>query len=185
MDKPIIRPSSKTDFSFIEAALRFVLQEGAQFLLVGAASDPHTLAHFTALQKEYAGRSQVHMELLYDERLAHLIYAASDLVIVPSLFEPCGLTQMIAMRYGAVPLVRRTGGLADTVVEEEDGFLFGPPTPEGVRQALGAALTCWKRDPEQWNRLRLNGMTKDLSWKKACQNYLNLYRAAPSCARSI
>ncbi|MCP5469330.1 MAG: glycogen synthase [Chlamydiales bacterium] len=159
----------------IEAALKKCVAEGGQFLLVGSASDPETEHQFKALKEHYEKSRDVHIELSYNEALAHLVFAASDLLIVPSLFEPCGLTQMIAMRYGTVPLVRSTGGLADTVTEQ-NGFTFLPPTPEAVEATLLSAFSCWKQTPEKWSALVAKGMREDFSWKKPSERYLELYQ---------
>ena len=160
----------------IEAALRKTVSENGQFVLLGAASDPATKQLFLQLKMEYAQNKNVHIELVYDEALAHLVFAASDMLIVPSIFEPCGLTQMIAMRYGAVPLVRQTGGLADTVFEGKNGFCFGPATEAALSNALDRSFACWNSEPEKWKELIENGMREDFSWKKPAEAYLELYK---------
>ncbi|MCH9650125.1 MAG: glycogen synthase GlgA [Deltaproteobacteria bacterium] len=117
----------------------------------------------------------------YSEDLAHLIEAGSDVFLMPSRYEPCGLNQMYSLRYGTVPIVRKTGGLADTVQlfdpasGEGTGFVFDHYSADGVRWALSAALDCWK-DQDSWRQLILNGMAKDFSWQVQGQEYLNLYR---------
>ncbi len=117
----------------------------------------------------------------YNDPMAHAIEAASDLFLMPSRYEPCGLNQMFSMRYGTLPVVRRTGGLADSVIEVDPtagsgtGFVFEHFTADGLRWALGRALDAW-RDPTLWRRLMLNAMSQDFSWDKQVGSYVELYR---------
>lgn len=121
--------------------------------------------------------------LRFDERLAHKIYAGSDIFLMPSLFEPCGLGQLIAMRYGTVPVVRRTGGLADTVAdcdengERGDGFVFGEPTSVALGDAVGRALAAY-RDAGRWDGLVRRAMRADHSWERSAGEYAELYLTA-------
>ncbi|WP_242445553.1 glycosyltransferase [Chromatium okenii] len=132
----------------------------------------------------HCGESDCHLELGYDETLAHLIYAGADLMLIPSRYEPCGLTQMIAMKYGVVPVVRRAGGLADTVFdanysdqpfELRNGYVFDELTTAGLESALRRALGLWHGYPEYFWQLRVNGMRSDLSWRRPAQRYLAIY----------
>ena len=117
----------------------------------------------------------------YHNELAHRIEAASDIYLMPSLYEPCGLNQMYSLRYGAVPVVRQTGGLADAVqpfdsdTKEGTGFLFGPFVSEALRAALEAAMDVYS-NPRLWRRLVRNGMSQDFSWEKQVEEYVDLYR---------
>lgn len=117
----------------------------------------------------------------YDEGLAHRIVAGSDLFLVPSRYEPCGLTQMYAMRYGSVPVVRMTGGLADTVhhfdpsTGEGTGSVFRDADANGLRWAVDTALS-WYREPALWQRVQANGMSCDFSWARQAPEYETLYR---------
>ncbi len=160
----------------IEAALHHTLKLGGQFVLLGATSDNKTERHFKHLKQRVEKSGGAHLELTFDEKLSHLIFGAADLFLVPSLFEPCGLTQMIAMRYGALPLVRQTGGLADTIFEKENGFLFGPPTSEALVQTLERAFHLWKSSPDRWHTLQIAAMEGDYSWDLSAQAYLELYK---------
>ncbi|MEZ5333072.1 MAG: glycogen/starch synthase [Thermoanaerobaculia bacterium] len=123
----------------------------------------------------------------FQNELAHLIEAGADVFLMPSLYEPCGLNQMYSLRYGTVPVVRRTGGLADTVepwnpgTGDGTGFLFDHATPEGFAWALGRALDAWP-DRERWRRLRTNGMAMDWSWERQGGLYVELYRKLASGA---
>jgi starch synthase len=114
----------------------------------------------------------------FDERLAHRILAGSDIFLVPSLYEPCGLTQMYALRYGSVPVVRHTGGLADTVRDasraDGTGFVFHDYTAAALQSALSRALTRW-RDRTAWTELMRRGMAKDFSWEESAAVYEQLY----------
>ncbi|MFN0064814.1 MAG: glycogen synthase [Chlamydiales bacterium] len=159
----------------IKSAVEKTVEAGGQFLLLGSAQDSNIRALFSELQTTLAPSRSLHIELQYNEELAHHIFAASDLFIVPSIFEPCGLTQMIAMRYGTVPLVRATGGLGDTVFEEKNGFLFGPPEEAALHHALTRAFACWRNAPEKWDALKMNGMREDFSWREPARKYLALY----------
>jgi starch synthase len=125
------------------------------------------------------------LTLHHQEELAHMIFAASDMFVVPSLFEPCGLTQMIALKYGAVPIVRKTGGLADTIFDvdysgrpfdQRNGYTFDFPDTVGLESALKRAIDCWFHEQEKWRKLMINGMNIDFSWNKPCDQYLSIYK---------
>jgi starch synthase len=117
----------------------------------------------------------------YDERLAHWILAGADITLVPSRYEPCGLTQMYALRYGTVPVVRATGGLADTIEHFDpatgsgNGSVFRDADAQGFLWGVRCALG-WFDDPAAWSRLMANGMAADFSWRKQVQPYEALYR---------
>lgn len=187
--KPIVAVVSRLDHQkgvhLVEHGLRFALAQGCQFVLLGTALDPRLDALFRGLAHELAPHPDAHLELGYDETLAHLIYAGADMILIPSLYEPCGLTQMIAMRYGVVPVVRRVGGLADTVFdanysdqpfERRNGYLFDEPTTVGLEGAFARAIGLWQRFPEYFRQLRLNGMRAEHSWSNAADEYLHIYR---------
>ncbi len=120
----------------------------------------------------------------FDEGLAHRIEAGADLFLMPSRFEPCGLNQLYSMRYGTPPVVRRTGGLADSVRDPQDvppgeatGFLFDAPEAGALLAAVRRALAAY-RDPAAWHRLQQNGMRADFSWRASAQAYLDVYQRA-------
>jgi len=121
----------------------------------------------------------------YNEPLAHWIEAGADIFLMPSKYEPCGLNQMYSLRYGTPPVVRRTGGLADTVqpwnpvAGEGTGFVFDHFTPEGFRWALDAALRAYG-EPESWTKLMRNGMAQDFSWSRQVREYEQLYSRVAS-----
>jgi len=112
----------------------------------------------------------------FDERLARRIYAAADVILVPSKFEPCGLIQLIAMRYGALPLVRKTGGLADTVVNRRTGFVFKRYRAGELVEKMREAITLYHENPRLWQQMVGAAMRQDFSWDRSAQAYLDLYR---------
>jgi starch synthase len=173
----------------IQHALEQTLAKGGQFVLLGSSTSPEILQHFSTLKKKLAKSDQVAILLETDETMAHLIFAAADLFVIPSLFEPCGLTQLIALRYGTIPVVRLTGGLVDTVfdidtstrpLQERNGFTFDHPDPAGVDWALDRALQCWKTDREKWKTLITQGMRWDFSWTHTAPQYQALYKLIKS-----
>ena len=116
--------------------------------------------------------------------------AGADAMLVPSRFEPCGLTQLYALRYGTVPVVRQVGGLADTVVgatqasvlnDQATGFSFGPATPAALAQALRQAVSAYGQ-PALWRQMMLRGMAQNFSWQAAAAQYMTLYRDASAAA---
>ena len=154
---------------------------GAQ-LAVQGNGEPDLEAAFAQAAALHPGR--VAVRLVYDEALAHRMIAGADAMLVPSRFEPCGLTQLYALRYGTVPVVRRVGGLADTVVDASaaavradaaTGFMFGPATPAALAHALRQAVGAW-RQPALWRQLMLRGMAQNFSWDAAASRYMALYR---------
>ncbi|MBW6465166.1 MAG: glycogen synthase [Brevefilum sp.] len=131
------------------------------------------------LETKYPDR--VRSVIDYDNALAHQLYAGADLFLMPSRYEPCGLSQMISMRYGCIPLARATGGLADTIqnisrtVNGGTGFLFSKPYPSAFAQALKRALRYFYK-PDQWAEIQLNGMQIDFTWENSAQKYVDLYK---------
>jgi starch synthase len=153
-------------------------------LVIQGSGDPSLESAFATAARSYPGR--VAVSLGYNEPQAHRVIAGADAMLVPSRFEPCGLTQLYALRYGTVPVVRRVGGLADTVVDatpaalQSDtatGFMFGPATPTALEQALMQAAQTY-RDRERWARLMLRGMAQNFSWSASAAQYLTLYEDA-------
>jgi starch synthase len=124
------------------------------------------------------------VSLSFSPSLASLIYGGSDIFLMPSRFEPCGLGQLIALRYGSVPLVRHTGGLADTVRDVEEhpedgnGFVFKDYQPEALLHCLLRALRLYSSDRAGWRQLMIRGMGMDFSWSASAQEYIQLYQKA-------
>lgn len=130
--------------------------------------------------KQYEELAQLHPNIsfihTFDERLARRIYAGSDIMLVPSKFEPCGLTQMIAMRYGTLPLVRKTGGLADTVTDGKTGFVFGPYTSTALTKKMEEAIQLFTQNPKQFSAMIRAVMKVDFSWGHQVKEYIALYK---------
>jgi len=121
-------------------------------------------------------RDKVSVHIAFDNGFAHQIIAGSDLLLVPSKYEPCGLTQLYALRYGTVPVVRTTGGLVDTVEHGVTGFRFDHYTPDSMQWAVGEAIGAF-RDPARWAKIRAAGMGRDFSWDASARKYLQLYES--------
>jgi starch synthase len=173
----------------ILAAVRRAIELGGQAVVLGTG---HADGDFRRLadSDELRGSGRGRVVLLHSEALAHQLYAAADVVLVPSIFEPCGLTQMIAARYGAVPLVRRTGGLADTVADVDDpqsgwplsrgagGYVFDAPSEDAVRAALDRCLKRYKEQPEEWQGLCEHNMRCNFSWSGgSAGEYVQVYES--------
>lgn len=172
----ITRLVPQKDPDLLKYSIEKTLELGGQFVLLGSTSDPVIETMFLSLQKKLSKNKNALIHLKYDEPLSHLIYAASDMIVVPSLFEPCGLTQMIAFRYGTVPIVRKTGGLADTVFDGRNGFTFEQSKPKELGDALEKAFQCFTKTPEKWALLALNGLQANHGWGESAKEYLSVYK---------
>ncbi|WIM04544.1 MAG: glycogen synthase GlgA [Candidatus Nitricoxidivorans perseverans] len=117
---------------------------------------------------------QFAVKIGFDEGLAHRIEAGADIFLMPSRFEPCGLNQMYSLRYGTPPVVRATGGLADTVIDGVNGFSFTEPTPEALIKTIRRAVAAWA-DKSCWRRMQEDGMSRDFGWTKPARQYADLY----------
>jgi starch synthase len=186
--KPIVAVVSRLDqqkgVHLISHAIFYTLANRAQFVLLGSGSEKAIEDYFLALKQRLNDNPDCHLEIAHDEELAHLIYAGADMLIIPSAFEPCGLTQIIAMKYGTVPVARATGGLADTVFDanhadkpyrERTGYTFEHFDNAGLESAMGRAIGLWYNYPEYFRQLQLNGMGQDYSWNRPGSDYLNIY----------
>lgn len=168
----------------VRHAIFYTLERGAQFVLLGSSPDERINADFWGLKQMLNDSPDCHLEIGFDEDLSHLIYAGADMMLVPSQFEPCGLTQLIALRYGTIPVVRAVGGLADTVfdkdhsqrpLDERNGYVFNDYDNAGLESALGRAIDCYNDFPEHFRELIRNAMRFDYSWNRPGQDYLNIY----------
>jgi len=168
-------------------AVPAILERGAQFVLVGEG-DAAIESGFEALGRKYG--SSIAIRIGYEEARAHQLQAGADILLAPARFEPCGLTQLYASRYGTIPVVRKTGGLADTVTDAvtsdrtPTGFLFEDPDLPSLLGAIDRALTLY-REPLSWRRMQLHAMARDFSWSKSAEKYTALYQevsGVPNCA---
>ncbi len=186
--RPVVAVVSRLDHQkglpLIRHSIFYSLANRAQFVLLGSGAEASINAHFWDLKHHLNDNPDCHLEIGYDEHLSHLIYAGADILVVPSVFEPCGLSQMIAMKYGTVPVVRATGGLADTVFDanyadrpyhDRTGFTFEHNDVPGLESALGRAIGLWYRYPRYFHEIRLNGMRQDFSWNHPGGHYENIY----------
>lgn len=152
--------------------LRMLVKKDWQLVLLGAG-DPKIEATAKGLQEKLPDR--VRVETRYDAKLARKIYAGADIFLMPSRYEPCGISQMIAMRYGGVPLVRAVGGLHDTVTDSETGFVFIDKTVKAFNDTLRRALQLYPYH-SRWANLQKAGMALDFSWSNSAGKYLDLYK---------
>ena len=150
---------------------QFVKKYGAQFVFLGQGEKQNEKA-LKALAGKYP--KNVYMKIGFDADLAKKIYAQSDFFLMPSLFEPSGLGQMISMRYGTIPIVRATGGLKDTVIHKKTGFVFEKPASQGLAGAIEEALRTFV-DRKKFQEIIANCRREDFSWKKSAKKYLKLY----------
>jgi len=176
----IARLTEQKGMDLVLEALPGLLAEGGQLVVLGSG-DARLEEAFRAAAA--AHRGQVAVRVGYDDELSRRIYAGSDAFLMPSRYEPCGLGQLIALRYGGAPIVRRTGGLADTVTEFDParrsgtGFVFDAFTPDALLAAMRRAASTF-RQPPLWKALVRNAMAEDFSWDASAREYVTLYRKA-------
>ncbi|PNW82516.1 hypothetical protein CHLRE_06g282000v5 [Chlamydomonas reinhardtii] len=197
----VSRLTGQKGVPLIKHAAYRAIERGGQFVLLGSAPDPKVQADFNALAQSMGGQDAAFC-FKYDEPLSHLIYAAADMIVVPSMFEPCGLTQMIAMRYGTVPIVRHTGGLRDTVfdvdfdkeraawelygssdwqrdgIDATNGFAFTGTDGGALDYAMNRAIDAWYNDRAWFHSLQRRIMEQDWSWNRPAIDYIELYFSA-------
>jgi starch synthase len=189
-EAPLIAAIGRLDpqkgFDLILEVTPRLLREGAQLVLLGAGAKEY-LEAFETLGKEFPHQLSINQGFQPD--LGRQIYAGADIFLMPSRYEPCGLGQLLAYRYGAIPVVRRTGGLADTVDDFDEnpdrgrGFVFEAFEAEALRQALDRALARF-RDTKAWRKLVRRAMRADFSWRSSATAYVELYEAAKRHATS-
>ena len=169
----------------IRFGIEYVLKKGGQFILLGSTPEPNLKKVFHALAEEYQDNPHVHFHFVFDEELAHLTFASADCILIPSLFEPCGLTQMIALRYGTIPIVHKVGGLSDTVfdidheeipLDMRNGYTFDSPSNDSLQWSIDRAFEHHRNDPKKWHLMLKNGFKKDWSWKDPALKYIELYK---------
>ena len=169
----VSRLTEQKGLDLVLAALPGLTGAGMQVALQGSG-DPALEAGLAAMAARYPGR--VSVQLGYDEARAHRLMAGADVIAVPSRFEPCGLTQLYGLRYGSLPVVRKVGGLADTVSDGESGFVFDVATAAGLVDALMRADALRRGNQDKWLSMVGDAMRQDLSWAAPAARYLDLYR---------
>jgi starch synthase len=175
----VSRLAVQKGIELIDSALPRVLERRPLCCVLLGNGEPQYEQSFAALERRFPQRVRFHCG--YDDELAHWIEAASDIFLMPSRYEPCGLNQMYSLRYGTVPIVRRTGGLADSVEHYErgsgtgTGIVFNDFDPPALEWALNYALDLYA-ESDQWTRMMRNGMRRDFSWQHQAELYLALYR---------
>jgi starch synthase len=189
VDKPLIafigRLDAQKGMHLVHHAIYHALNHKAQFVLLGSATEPGINAWFWHEKQFLNSNPDCHLELGFNEELAHLIYAGADLIVVPSNYEPCGLTQVIGLQYGTVPIVRGVGGLVNTVFdrdydpekppEKRNGYVFYQTDNQALESAMNRAIDLWCNDPKEFQKLMMQGMAYDYSWNHPAQQYLGVY----------
>jgi starch synthase len=186
--KPIIAYIGRLDIQkgvhLIRHGLSYSLENDAQFILLGSSPEASINNEFLQLKQDLNDNEDCHLEIGFNEELSHLIYAGADMIIMPSMYEPCGLAQMIALRYGTVPIVRAVGGLADTIFDQDysskpitarNGYVFQEADYNGIESAIRRAIGLWYSYPEKFRKLIIQGMQYNYSWHRSGQYYLNIY----------
>jgi starch synthase len=181
LDRPLLAMISRIDvqkgFDLVVSVLEDLLCEDLFFAMLGSGNK-ETEGYLRTIIDRHPGKAGLRFE--FDNGSAHIAEAGADIFLMPSKYEPCGLNQMYSLRYGTVPVVRMTGGLADTVQEYDPvtgsgtGFVFTDYDPEDFSAAIHRALALWP-NKEAWRALMLNGMSQDLSWRISAKKYLELY----------
>lgn len=189
----VTRLTQQKGVHLIKRAIYTALERGCQIVLLGSAFDPKMQEDFDRLANELGQNywDMATLEFRYDEPLSHLIYAGADYLLVPSMFEPCGLSQLIAMRYGTIPIVRKTGGLHDTVFDfdadkrraeaemlECNGFSFDGTDDLAVDYGVHRAIDTFYNDEAWLRKMQARVMDQDWTWNKPALDYIELYRAA-------
>lgn len=183
-ERPLIgmvgRLSSQKGLDLVLQSIEEILSLGVNLVVLGKGDEEFHIG-LSGVAKRYKGR--VSVTIGFEEPLAHKIYAGSDFFLMPSKYEPCGLGQLIAMRYGSIPIARKTGGPADTIKDYDPlaskgtGFLFSDYTPSAMQDAIKRAI-CIYTDRDKMQRLRINAMKMDFSWKRSARRYIELYKYA-------
>jgi starch synthase len=186
-DAPLLgmvsRLATQKGLDLVEKVLALFLKQGAQFVVLGDGEKPF---HDMLIEAKQRYPQQIGLHFGFSEAIAHRIEAGADLFLMPSQYEPCGLNQLYSLKYGTVPVVRATGGLADTVTDttpdnlaagKATGFTFAPYTAQAFTEALNRALHVYRNDPHAWTQIQQTGMLQDWSWNRSAAEYEKLYRA--------
>jgi len=180
-DKPILgiitRLAYQKGLNLVSESIDEIIKMGYQFVLLGTG-DPYLETAFKSANEKYQGSYKANIE--FSSELAMKIYAGSDMFLIPSRYEPSGLTQMIAMKYGSIPVVRGTGGLFDTVDNGVNGFVYNKFDKTEMINKLKESLMLYNDNPNKWDQLVVNAMKKDFSWDKSAEKYIKLYKTVLS-----
>ncbi|ACB00107.1 MULTISPECIES: glycogen synthase GlgA [Cyanophyceae] len=188
-DRPIIAYIGRLDdqkgVHLVHHAMYYALNRGAQFVLLGSATEGSINSWFWHEKFHLNDNPNCHIELGFNAELSHMIYAGADMLVVPSNYEPCGLTQLIALKYGVVPIVRGVGGLVSTVFdrdhddkhppEERNGYVFYQTDNHALESAMERAIGLYTVYPEEFRKLQIQGMKYDYSWHNPGNEYIDLY----------
>lgn len=187
--KPLIcyigRLDDQKGVHLVHHAIYYALHRGAQFVLLGSATEKSINDRFWHEKNFLNDNPDCHLEIGFNEELSHLIYAGADMIVVPSNYEPCGLTQMIGLKYGTVPIVRGVGGLVNTVFDrdydqtkptkERNGYVFYQTDYQALESAMDRAIGLYQVYPKEFQKLRQQGMEYDYSWNYPGRDYLGIY----------
>jgi len=185
-DIPVIgmisRMADQKGFDLIAKIAEELFQMNIQFVLLGTG-EPHYHKIFRAMQEKYPKKAGIN--ITFNNQMAHEIEAGADMFLMPSRYEPCGLNQLYSLKYGTVPIVRKTGGLADSIVDatksgiadgSATGFVFEPYEASTLLQTIEQAVNLFNKDRKSWKKLQANGMAQDYSWAFSARKYEALYR---------
>lgn len=184
----ISRLADQKGFDILAEALPEMLEMNLQMVILGTGEPKY---HDLLTRAQAEGRGRIAVTLGFDNKLAHMIEAGADMFLMPSRYEPCGLNQLYSLRYGTVPIVRKTGGLADSIADATDegiangsstGFVFAPYTGDALLGTMRRAVKTFA-DRKAWERLVRNGMAQDFSWDASARKYVALYEAALGARR--
>lgn len=186
--KPLFCSITRLDYqkgpNLIAHVSKQIAENFGQFVILGQATTPYFASIFTSLSEQLESKKNFVFIDKFDEELSKRIFAASDFIFIPSMFEPCGLTQMIGMRFGSIPIARRTGGLIDTVIdfeskeakqEDKTGITFFDASEQESDKAISRALSLYE-SKELYKKILFNITHKDFSWKHSAQEYLKIYK---------
>ena len=183
----VSRFAAQKGFDLISLAADRLAHEDVTFCVLGSGDKDYEDL-FRRLVRQYPSRFAV--KVGYDDEMAHKIEAGSDMFLMPSRYEPCGLNQIYSLKYGTVPIVRATGGLDDTIESYDvrtgkgTGFKFHEYTPEALLTTMRAALALFAK-PDEWRKLMLNGMARDFSWTVSAREYLKVYERVRTAYRAV
>lgn len=164
--------AAQKGLDILHTMLRRIDQGKIEVIILGSG-DPGWEERYKWLSTFYP--KNISCNFLFDDALAHQIYAGSDFIIIPSRYEPCGLIQMIAMLFGTIPIAHKTGGLKDSIRDSYNGFLFSTYNSEALEHTVNKAVTLWQNDKQAYEKMVENALSTDFSWTKSAREYLQLY----------